>query len=409
MRGPVSLMVTPGEYLFMVHAVDDHVAEEKHHRRKPALPLNAVTHQMAVEDIGFYLNANYNDSEKLRWDGQDPERPGPCEFAILRQQPDGNALYIMAHVKASRQPPRNAVVTARLFTSVSDTRGIHVTLRYAGRCADKPNHYHFHRPRGQEIMMADGPSVPNQRIQVRMVDEGVGEVTTYDYVTGPPSNYLDSEALQTGLSSTHQKRGEARSRGKSLTVPILFTMLRYIQAAGVEKITIQAGNQSHTLPVKNQADILYYSGHGYSSNGSLQCLDNGGTFTVSDVAPTVNWREDLKYFIIAGCSVLKPDHTNGYAWGSAALRRAGLRGLCGYHDLAPTDEQGSIEVAQRFAELMTSHVPPDHTRTGDRCLNAWLQANVERRSRAIVYNANRYWLIRGRIGPTERVEGPFPW
>ena len=60
--------------------------------------------------------------------------------------------------------------------------------------------------------MTDGPSVPNRSIQVRMVDEGedVREVTTYDYVTGPPSNYIDSETLQTGLSSTHQKRGEAR-------------------------------------------------------------------------------------------------------------------------------------------------------------------------------------------------------
>jgi len=55
------------------------------------------------------------------------------------------------------------------------------------------------------------------------------------------------------------------------------------------------------------------------------------------------------------------------------------------------------------------YVLKDSTRTGDRCLNAWLQANVERRSRAIMYNANRYWLIRGRIGPTERVEGPFLW
>jgi len=38
-RAPVSLMVTPGEYLFVVHAVDDHPDEEKVHRRKSALPL----------------------------------------------------------------------------------------------------------------------------------------------------------------------------------------------------------------------------------------------------------------------------------------------------------------------------------------------------------------------------------
>jgi len=52
-RVPVSLMVTPGEYLFMVHAVDDHVAEEKHHRRKPALPLNAQLH-MEIDKVRVY-------------------------------------------------------------------------------------------------------------------------------------------------------------------------------------------------------------------------------------------------------------------------------------------------------------------------------------------------------------------
>ena len=48
-RVPVSLMVTPGEYLFVVHAVDDHPDEEKYHRRKPALPLNAQVRMPSVD------------------------------------------------------------------------------------------------------------------------------------------------------------------------------------------------------------------------------------------------------------------------------------------------------------------------------------------------------------------------
>jgi len=52
-RVPVSLMVTPGEYLFMVHAVDDHAAEEKHHRRKFALPLNAQLH-VEIDKVRVY-------------------------------------------------------------------------------------------------------------------------------------------------------------------------------------------------------------------------------------------------------------------------------------------------------------------------------------------------------------------
>jgi len=62
-RVPVSLMVTPGEYLFVVHAVDDHPDEEKCHRRKPALSLNAVTYQQAITAAGFYLGADYDNRE----------------------------------------------------------------------------------------------------------------------------------------------------------------------------------------------------------------------------------------------------------------------------------------------------------------------------------------------------------
>lgn len=40
-RVPVSLMVTPGEYRFVVYVVDDHADLDKCHRRRPALPLNA--------------------------------------------------------------------------------------------------------------------------------------------------------------------------------------------------------------------------------------------------------------------------------------------------------------------------------------------------------------------------------
>jgi hypothetical protein len=37
----------------------------------------------------------------------------------------------------------------------------------------------------------------------------VAEVTAYDHATDPSSNYLDSEAIEAGLSG-HQKRGRAR-------------------------------------------------------------------------------------------------------------------------------------------------------------------------------------------------------
>ncbi|GIV21356.1 MAG: hypothetical protein KatS3mg023_3107 [Armatimonadota bacterium] len=60
---PVNMMSEMGEYLFVVHAVDDHPDEEKCHRRKPALSLNAVTYQQAITAAGFYLGADYDNRE----------------------------------------------------------------------------------------------------------------------------------------------------------------------------------------------------------------------------------------------------------------------------------------------------------------------------------------------------------
>lgn len=50
------MMSEMGEYLFVVHAVDDHPDEEKCHRRKPALPLNARI-RIQIEKVRiFYHN-----------------------------------------------------------------------------------------------------------------------------------------------------------------------------------------------------------------------------------------------------------------------------------------------------------------------------------------------------------------
>ncbi len=408
-RVPVSLMVTPGEYLFLVHAVDDHPDEEKCHRRKPALPLNAVTYQPAVTDIGFYLNATYNDNQKLKWDGGDPASPGAYEFAILRQEPGGNKLYIMAHVKASRCPPAVASVQAWLVTSASDRASIPVRLQYGRPCPSRPGEYHFYRPIGQEIEMTDGPSEPYRKIRVRMTNEGINEVTTFDHARTSNSNYADSIAIESGLS-THELRGRARYGGGNLSVPELRTQLRYIQAAGVEKITVIAQHNTdkrHTLPVKNQADILYYSGHGYSDTGELECWDSGGRFTVSEVNPAANWREDLDYFIIAGCSVLRPDATNGFAWGNATLKQGILRGLCGYHGVAPADTGGAVTIAQEFAQMVNSGSTPH--RSGDLVLDAWLEVNRLHNARGIAYNQNYYWWVRWVPLLEDSVVGPTLW
>jgi hypothetical protein len=102
--------------------------------------------------------------------------------------------------------------------------------------------------------------------------------------------------------------------------PTLPTMLRFLKAAGVEKIKVfdPLSKKEHELPVKNQADILYYSGHGHRRDGGLERWGSNGCaskFTVNDVNPVVNWNEDLDYFIVAGCGVMHPDNTNGLCVG----------------------------------------------------------------------------------------------
>jgi hypothetical protein len=160
--------------------------------------------------------------------------------------------------------------------------------------------------------------------------------------------------------------------------------------------------------VKNQADILYYSGHGHSSNGSLERWGPNGpasTFTVNDVNPVVNWNEDLDYFIVAGCGVMHPDNTNGFAWGNETLKKNLLKGLSGYavvrHPIiprlvfsAPADNAGeSKRKVQSFVFFLLRQTP--RNRTGDRVLDAWLAANANHQKPrpAIVYTKNRYWQV----------------
>ena len=170
-----------------------------------------------------------------------------------------------------------------------------------------------------------------------------------------------------------------------MKTPTLATMLRFLKAAGVEKIEVfdpfnpklNGHYVGDVLPVKNQADILYYSGHGSSATGGLLSCWDKHPVLVSDIAPSVNWKEDLDYFIIAGCAVLKPDGTNGFAWGNATLKQGILKGLCGYHERAPADNEKdeatqtyipnsrgpAVRIAERFTQLMTAELPNDWDRT----------------------------------------------
>ena len=151
--------------------------------------------------------------------------------AFLRRKPEGNVLYILAHISSPTVPPTDAKVMVLLRTSETDRKGIRVTLHYSGACPQGNNRCYFHKPFGQEIKMVDPPkpSIDDKQIQIHQSPDGVAEVTTYDHATDPSSNYFDSEAIEAGLSG-HQKRGRTRDdRGRwEMKTPALATLIRFL-------------------------------------------------------------------------------------------------------------------------------------------------------------------------------------
>jgi len=366
--------------------------------------MNAEWRKWQITDVGFYydLNGNgnpYEDQEKLKWDGNDPSNPQPGEFTILRQQPEGNVLFILAHISSPDPPPSNAKVVVMLKTSVTDQKGIKVTLHYSGACP-QGNGYHFHKPYGQEIKMVKPPeqSIDDIQIQVHVSGDNTAEVTTYDHAISPTSNYLDSAAIEVGLTN-RQKRGRARDSNWEMKTPTLPTLLRFIQAAGVEKIKVYDPHNpsvNHELPVKNQADILYYSGHGSIETGELiSVFDSGGTIHPSEINAAINWGEDLEYFIISACGVLDPDSKGISYWAKPIVKNGPLKGLTGYYGSAPQDipppgKPSSVEVADRFVTNLNSNPSYDFD-TGDSVLNAWLESNAYYQLPAVAYT--NWWVV----------------
>ena len=94
--------------------------------------------------------------------------------------------------------------------------------------------------------------------------------------------------------------------------------------------------------------------------------------------------------------------------GDATLKVGGIEGTCGYYGSAPSDVGGaSVQIAQDFTIFITSTQPP--TYSGDRVLDAWLEANRKNNSLGIAYDASNYWYVKTAPLWFDKVEGPVPW
>lgn len=150
------------------------------------------------------------------------------------------------------------------------------------------------------------------------------------------------------------------------------TVAKYVDYGGAVYMQVEMmGERSKRRLCRNQADILYISGHGSSNNGA-----------VGPSSPTsVEWKDDLDIVIIAGCSVLDINDYNGrYDDDGDGVRERGPRSkysngemwaktgpkkFLGYNYKAPLDAQGTAGVISRYFSLRDSE--------GD--VAAWMKAN----------------------------------
>ncbi len=171
-------------------------------------------------------------------------------------------------------------------------------------------------------------------------DDGVAETASGDDAIGSGSNFSDSDTYDDRMSD-YQSRGKARA---PLPIPqgaIIFSK-SFMKAGGFQRIVVFYGSSLiKTNYFENQADFLYFSGHGYHDDNFLDFT--AGEFRPSDVSGG-QWKKDLEIVILAGCSVLD---VTGDKWPSSNTNRPGKAWaklgptyLLGYEAAAPPDNSG---------------------------------------------------------------------
>jgi hypothetical protein len=171
-------------------------------------------------------------------------------------------------------------------------------------------------------------------------DDGVPEYASGDNATESGSNFNDSNAFDSGMdSSLFVPRGKARLPQPVPAGTIEYTK-SFMKAAGLRGIQLILGTMVTTNFFESQADVLYYSGHGFHDVNLLGLPPV--SFGPGDVAGG-EWKKDLEIAIFAGCSVL--DVTNDKLAGPAkpgkAWAKTGPTYFLGYEGSAPGDAGGA--------------------------------------------------------------------
>ena len=211
-------------------------------------------------------------------------------------------------------------------------------------------------------------------------EDNVNEMAWIDMVETPGQSLLDSEAFS---QLNYAFRGKATLDTVNTLNSAPANSLpsqTFFKAAGTEIVNVEFGNiRCPKRQIMNQADILYYSGHGTLSPIALQ----GGfsPYVLGDY-----WSRDLNTVVFSGCSVLNIGTFRKKSFNSSAKIRWALRTLgtvdvspglswigkgpryfLGYCWRAPLDNQGGTTITSRFVTEITL-APTD-------VIGSWMFAN----------------------------------
>ncbi len=187
------------------------------------------------------------------------------------------------------------------------------------------------------------------------------------------------------------------------------------QAAGYEVLQVDlpgvtgpgGAELAARMRVRNQASLIYYSGHGDGGRNKL-ILDNStmgihpGNY-IGDpgeegrqiTLKPVHWQDNLRFLVIAGCSVLNINNYNrwwpephpdpGLVWDYVLGNPARRAQLFGYNQVAPTGPHTDTRIIEQF--LSTSMEPLD-----------WLEANARHDTydSACAIDSGYYYFIKHR-------------
>ncbi|HKK19237.1 MAG TPA: thrombospondin type 3 repeat-containing protein [Opitutales bacterium] len=265
-------------------------------------------------------------------------------------------------------------------------------------------------------------TVSKSQVQASLEPTEPIEKEVFSYDVALTGSFVDSDDFDSAMGSSLSvsKKVNARSafiQGNWSDGPVSApegTISPWTSAAnrelfihgGADYLQVRVLGKTSRCTIKNQADILYFSGHGHSSTGRLDAIIGGG------ISPTeVQWSDDLDTVVIAGCSVLDVNDMNGNydddnadgdnqrdtgtevgpsskVFSGEQWANTGPKYLLGYNYLAPADGNGAEDIASNWANNFVSLGEIEAWRSANETAHAWHACAIESGDGYYYFNLN---------------------